>query len=277
MKEISPAARSLSKRLSNYATKIKVPFQYVSTAFLLERLALRLTADDELSRHIVFKGGYVGLRVYHSPRYTLDLDILMQRQRLTWAVERARSAARTDLKDEVNFVFDKTVDLLTQGEYPGTRLVFRACIGRQAPDNQRAQVIHLDIGVGDKVVPRAVDTPLILGGGAISWYVYPPENIAAEKIHALVARGSANSRAKDIFDLCHLLGSCTRDALLLSLRRTFDGRGDVLPGNIAQEISTFDRTLLRKGWASAVGSLRERPDFDEMFEELKRLLDFDTA
>jgi hypothetical protein len=49
----------------------------VETVFLIERLVARLIADKKLSQNLVFKGGFVGLRVYDSPRYTIDLDALL--------------------------------------------------------------------------------------------------------------------------------------------------------------------------------------------------------
>ncbi len=65
---------SVRKKLSNLSQKLKAPYRNVETVLLIERLVARLVADKKLSQHLVFKGGFVGLRVYESPRYTIDLD-----------------------------------------------------------------------------------------------------------------------------------------------------------------------------------------------------------
>ncbi len=64
---------SISKRLSNLAAKTDVQFKHIATAFLIERLVWRLTTEPKLANKLVFKGGFVGLRVYDSRRYTIDL------------------------------------------------------------------------------------------------------------------------------------------------------------------------------------------------------------
>ncbi len=119
----------------------------------------------------------------------------------------AQAAAESDLKDGVWFRAEKTVDLKTQGEYGGLRIVLRTGIGEILKNLKKAQIVHFDIGKGDPVVPGPVDveTPFLLGGGSLSWRVYPVETTVAEKLHALIIRGSESSRSKDVFDLGLLL------------------------------------------------------------------------
>ena len=79
MSKLKSQARSIGDRLSRISKASGVPYLLVLTEFLLERLAVRLVADRNLSQCLVFKGGYVSLRVYNSPRYTVDLDALLLR------------------------------------------------------------------------------------------------------------------------------------------------------------------------------------------------------
>lgn len=53
---------SVRQRLINLSVEIGVPFQNLETAFILERLVARLTADAELQKHLVFRGGFVALK-----------------------------------------------------------------------------------------------------------------------------------------------------------------------------------------------------------------------
>ena len=57
---------SVRQKLINLSSELVVPYQNLETAFILERLVARLTADEKLSTHLVFKGGFVGLKVYNS-------------------------------------------------------------------------------------------------------------------------------------------------------------------------------------------------------------------
>ena len=78
MKMLKDQARSIGAKLSAVAKKLNVPYQKILTEFLLERLVVRLNGNPELSQYLIFKGGYVSLRVYNSPRYTIDLDALLK-------------------------------------------------------------------------------------------------------------------------------------------------------------------------------------------------------
>lgn len=98
--------QSVRQRLINLSLEAGLPYQNVETAFILERLVARLLADETLNRHLVFKGGFVGLRVYDSPRYTVDVDALVVQADVEATLERAREKADSDLEDGVWFRFE---------------------------------------------------------------------------------------------------------------------------------------------------------------------------
>lgn len=108
---------------------LRAAYPKILTEFLLERLTARLISDPDLEKRLVFKGGYVSLRVYDSPRYTIDLDALLRSGSLQELSKTAKVAAESDLDDGVWFRLEKTVDLETQGDYGGLRLVLRCGIG----------------------------------------------------------------------------------------------------------------------------------------------------
>jgi len=114
--------------------------------------------------------------------------------------------------------------------------------------------------------PVEVETPFLLGGGKLSWSVYPAETTVAEKLHALVVRGAESSRSKDIFDLNLLLTKCDPAILKKSVTETFRHRGDTVPTDLAEHLRQIDRKLLKMGWASAIGDIASAPDFDEEFD-----------
>lgn len=271
-------AKSIAAKLSSLAKSRGVPYQIISTTFLLERLLARLLLDSQLSKTLIFKGGYVGLRVYESPRYTIDLDALLHKTDAVATLKRSAEAAKADIGDGAWFIFESQIDLTTQGEYGGIRQVFRAGIGEPLKDLRLAQVVHFDVGIGDPVTPGPVKikTEELLGEERLSWQVYPVETIAAEKLHTLVDRGGNNSRAKDIYDLHFYLPRTDGKILATAIERCFSFRGTPVPTDIPSLLSRIDSTLLKKGWKSATISLKEAPEFDDAFngvvKELRRRL-----
>lgn len=108
---------SVRQKITDLATKLDIPFQNIQTAFMIERLIVRLVANKNLAKYLVFKGGFVGLRVYNSERYTIDLDALLVKANSESILALTRKNAEVDLDDGVWFKFEDQVDLATQGEY----------------------------------------------------------------------------------------------------------------------------------------------------------------
>jgi hypothetical protein len=135
-------AASINRRLSNISKKKNVAFTFVMTEFLIERLLARLVADSELKNLLVFKGGFVALKQYESPRYTIDLDALARRNPGTALERLIDSAISQRLEDAVWFRRESTIDLATQGEYGGIRFSLRAGIGEVLKNLKRAQILN---------------------------------------------------------------------------------------------------------------------------------------
>lgn len=272
---MTPNAKKISMQIKRVAQERGVSYAEVLTEFLIERAVIRLVAVKFLYDRLVFKGGFVGLRVYGSPRYTTDLDAVIRYQDQREVLDNARKSMEKDLDDSVWFRFEAQVDLDTQNEYGGIRLQFRSGLGEPLENLRRAQIINLDIGTGDPITPGAVEkiTETTLGGGEVSWFVYPIETIIAEKLHPIAHLGAANSRSKDIFDLAFYLPNASPEVLREAIARTFKYRGDSPPKNMAGYIEKMDVSLLRKGWRSATASIRPAPpDFDQVLEKVISML-----
>jgi len=157
---------SVRQKLTAISKKLDVPYKDIETVFMIERLVARLIADKHLASHLVFKGGFVGLKIYESPRYTVDLDALLVKANIEETLERVKQQAESDLNDGVWFRFESQVDLATQGEYGGIRHSYRAGIGEVLKNIKKAQVVHFDLGIGDPVTPgpQKKQTPSLLSG-----------------------------------------------------------------------------------------------------------------
>ncbi len=265
---------SINARLRRIATDKNVAFDRLFINFLIERAAARLMRDVRLYDHLVFKGGYVALRIYQSPRHTVDLDAVIHGLSKEVAVDAAKKTMFEDLGDGVWFQFEKTVDLTTQQEYGGVRLVYRGGVGTPLADVRRAPIVNIDFGIGDPVTPepRSLATPTHLAGEPLSWRVYPVETIVAEKLHALYTHASLNSRSKDVFDLSFLLPKVVPIDLDAALTATFQFRGAKRPPALSAALRTNDVTTLKRGWKSAVKDIADAPSFDDAFARVLELL-----
>ena len=263
-------AQSITAKLSQLTRAQDKPYDKLLTIVLLERAVARLVADTTLARCLIFKGGYVSVRVYDSPRFTTDIDAVLHGLDQTSAVEKIREQMALPFGDGAWFRYEKEQNLVTQSEYGGWRLVFRGGLGDPPEKLHRAQIIDIDIGTGDPVTPapRLVETESLVGNDSLSWQVYPVETILAEKLHTLVARGSANSRARDVYDICLLLPRADAETLRTALQATFAYRGDNLPDEIAGVLQLMDTGLLERGWHSATGHISEVGEFNATWHEL---------
>lgn len=259
---------SITQKIANLAKKRGVPFEFLATEFLIERLVSRLVANSKLSKSLIFKGGFVGLRVYNSSRYTIDLDALLKRSNIESTLDLTRTAAETDLNDGVWFRFEDQIDLQTQGECGGIRQIFRVGFGEIPKKISQAQILNFDLGIGDPVEPiETIMTPL-LSDEKLSWSIYPIETIIAEKLHALIDRGELNSRSKDIYDLSVFLPNANKSRLQSALKNCFKYRETELPDRFSDILKTLDTRVLERGWQSAVKSISDAPDFQAAYDKL---------
>lgn len=268
---------SVAQKLASLANKTGVQYEHLATEFLIERLVARLTGYKDLHKSLVFKGGFVGLRVYDSKRYTVDLDALLLKSNIEATLEKARVAAETDLNDGVWFRFEQQVDLKAQGEYGGIRQSYRAGFGEVLKKLSKAQIINFDLGIGDPVTPISSKTTALISGEELSWSIYPIETIAAEKLHALIELGDTNSRSKDIHDLVQFLPKVEKGLLRESLKKCFKYRETKLPERLSDALKSLNTKVLERGWANAVTSVKPAPKFLPTYEKLILLLeDFDS-
>lgn len=243
----------------------------------LECAIARLSFSQELAEHLIFKGGFVLLKSYDSFRFTRDADalaVIITKEKLKRLVYAALSV---DLDDGLWFGDIQMRELTGQGEYGAYRFDFAFQLGK--PDLgklRKLSRVHLDVSFNDKLPSKPLDQvmPSVLEREEqIVWKIYPVEYIIAEKIQTLIERGSANSRAKDIFDLNFLLPRCkNREALLLAIKNTFENRGTALPSSFAACVRQFDERILNAAWPG-IKILDEKVKFDIAWNTLINILE----
>ena len=113
----------------------------------------------------------------------------------------------------------------------------------------------------------------LISGDELSWSIYPIETIIAEKLHAIVARGDANSRSKDVYDLMLFLPRADEKVLSEAIEKCFEFRKTEMPESFVKLLKQLDTSILEKGWASATVSIDKAPKFKTTFEALTKMLE----
>ncbi|MCU0222795.1 MAG: nucleotidyl transferase AbiEii/AbiGii toxin family protein [Acidobacteria bacterium] len=273
-------AHSVQVRLVRHAEEIGVDPNLVLTRYATERLLYRLA----ISRHaglFILKGALLMLAwLGETLRPTRDADLLGLGEMTDDAISRTFRELCTVAAEPDGLSFDPAavrVAPIRPGDvYGGQRVDLLARLG---PARIKVQV---DIGVGDAVEPEAewLEYPGLLDFPRPRLRAYRPETVIAEKVHAMVTLGTANSRMRDFFDIYALAENERFDSRILSraIRATFERRRTVVPRELPIALTaefgmlpdkrTQWAAFLRKGRIRGVSS-----DFPAVVAALARFLD----
>lgn len=221
---------SVRQRLQDHARKTDRPFQEVLEYYAMERFLFRLASSPGSDR-FVLKGALMFVAWgAHGFRPTRDIDLLARMANDPEAIASVVRELCTIEVPEDGMSFDETsvrAEVIKEGaDYEGVRVTFRGSL-------QNARVaMQIDVGFGDVVTPRPVDTvyPAILSFASPQLAGYTRETAIAEKFEAMVHLGLLNSRMKDFFDIWLLSRQFEFDGATLAaaVERTFANRKTVL-------------------------------------------------
>ena len=229
---------SVRQRLLNLAHARGQPMELLLTRYALERLLHRLSLSPHRER-FVLKGAMLLATWFDEPhRATRDVDLLgFGDSAHDVLLGTFREVMAIEIDDGLSFDLKglRIEAIREEIEYGGSRLRTTAALaGARIP-------ITVDIGFGDAVEPGVedIDLPVLLDMPSPHLRAYPPETVIAEKFHAMVALGRANSRMKDYYDVWML--TSTFDLEPERLRRaivaTFARRNTVIPAMVPDGLS----------------------------------------
>ena len=269
---------ALKARLKFIAQEKLKTFNEVWKQLLLERFLARLS-HSLYREQFIFKGGLLLAQYIELGRETTDIDFSMTKMKSEFSIiEKALcEIISVDVNDLFRFEWD-SMQTLSQPhmEYTGFRATIQAYFGNMKDK------IHIDIGVGDVVVPNEKDyrpfeyngKPLFVGG--ITMLVYPVEAIFAEKLETIISKGSNNSRMKDYHDVILMIkepGLLAPAILSEKLQATFKHRST--PFVIPIEFDLQEISQLQGLWSNhlrGLGDVRKRLDLpDEMSDVLAEI------
>jgi len=184
---------SVRQRLLNLAQATGRPLELLLTRYALERLLHRLSLSAHRHR-FVLKGAMLLATWFDEPhRATRDVDLLGFGDSAEDALlDTFREIMALEVDDGVSFDLQglRIEAIREELEYGGSRLRTTAALaGARIP-------ITVDIGFGDAVAPgiEDIELPVLMDMPSPHLRAYPLETVIAEKFHAMVVLGLANSR-----------------------------------------------------------------------------------
>ena len=248
---------SVLARLLALAKRRGDNYSLLLNRFALERILHRLSVSDHADRFLL-KGALLFSLWYEQPhRPTRDADLLCfgddNAERLAAIFQ---GIASIHLDDGVTF--DRAsvrVDAIREDKlYGGLRVRLTGRIG------SARCALQIDIGFGDAVTPAPITVvfPALLPDfGSPRLRVYPVYTVIAEKYHAMVALGLANSRMKDFFDLATIAVRTELEGATLAraIAATFARRNTALPTHapIALTREFGDHPDKQRQWQAFLG------------------------
>ena len=276
MKNIS---HSVKERLRNVAEDAKENFQFVLTRYAIERLLFRLAQSPHRDSFIL--KGAILFQVWTGTihRATKDLDLLGYGENSTERIKDVfRDVCRLAVDDDgltFNTESMRVERIKEDDNYEGVRLHFDALL-------ERARIrLQVDIGFGDAITPAAVEAeyPTLLNFTAPRLRVYPKETVVAEKFHAMVSLGIANSRLKDFYDVWTLAKNFAFEGSLLSraIAATFKRRHTEIPRTtpLALTVEFATDQSKAKQWQAFLSRSKlasRQSDFGEVVALLQKFL-----
>jgi predicted nucleotidyltransferase component of viral defense system len=224
-------AHSVQVHLVQHAKKLGIDPNVVLVRYASERLLYRLSQSPHAER-FVLKGALL-LLVWlgETIRPTRDADLLGFGELDVESLRRLFGDVCAQPVKPDGLEFDpaslRVGPIRVEDAYGGQRVELTARLGKA---RLRVQV---DVGIGDAVVPEPqwIEYPSLLDLPRPRLRAYRPETAVAEKLHAMVVLGAANSRMRDFFDVHALASGWTFDGALLAeaITATFARRRTDLP------------------------------------------------
>jgi predicted nucleotidyltransferase component of viral defense system len=191
-KQLKDKTHNLSGGNSNKA-------QTLIRNYMMERFLERVTLSKYRNNFILKGGMLVAAMVGLETRATMDIDTTVKA--LSLNPDRTRVIVEeilaVEINDGVHFSISKESSIMEEHDYPGLRYILNATLERMR------EIIRIDISTGDIITPAAIEYSykLMFEDRRISLWTYNLETVLSEKIETMMARGTANTRMRDFYDV----------------------------------------------------------------------------
>lgn len=271
-------SRQVKDLIRNQSKGNSAKAQILLRIYMMERFLERLSVSD-YNKNFILKGGMlVSSMVGIDMRSTMDIDTTLKN--LPLSEESVKSIIEyitaIKLEDNISFRIKSISEIMEESEYSGIRVSLDGVL-----DMMRVP-LKIDISTGDVITPREIEyeMPLMFENRKIAVLAYNTETLLAEKLETVIARGTANTRLRDFYDIYIILSNSMYevdvDNFCLAFRSTCKKRGsDVLIDDaelIIREIET-DKNM-QDLWRAYSNKFEYAKDisWDMVIEAVKQLL-----
>ena len=213
------SAQQLKDKIKNIAQGDSMKAQLLLRNYMMERFLARVSLSGYKDNFILKGGMLVSAIVGIQARATMDIDttvraLPLKLEETKFIIEKIIAI---DANDGITFEIKKVSDIMEEHDYPGIRLVLDAWL-----ENIK-QAIKVDISTGDEITPNAIRYyyKLMFNGGELAIWSYNLETLLAEKLETVVARGTANTRMRDFYDIYTLWQDKESEIDVEILRKAF--------------------------------------------------------
>jgi predicted nucleotidyltransferase component of viral defense system len=269
---------SVRQKLLNVSISKEVDYNIVLIWYGLERFLYRLSMS-KYSDQFILKGAMLFAVWTKQPlRPTKDLDLMAYGDASADYLKKTFIEICQTKVDDDGVVFDtdgiEINEIREDQEYSGQRVKLLARLGN-------AKIgLQIDIGFGDAVTPAPtkIKYPVLIESPVPTIKAYSKETVIAEKLHAMVVLGIANSRMKDFYDLWIMSKQFDFDGSLLTeaITATFERRkttlSDDLPLALTEDFSS-DATISQR-WKAFANKLKHSADTPPLNQIINDLKDF---
>lgn len=192
-------SRQLKALVRNLTQGNSTQAQIIIRNYVMERFLERVSLSKYKNNFILKGGMLVSAMVGIDNRSTLDIDTTIKNMPLTLETAREiiEEIINIPIDDGMSFAIKGVSEIMDEAEYSGVRANLEAKL-----ETMRTP-LKIDISTGDVITPREISYSfkLMFEERTISILAYNLETILAEKLETVIARGIANTRLRDYYDL----------------------------------------------------------------------------
>lgn len=212
-------SRQLKALVRNLTKGDSLQAQIIMRNYVMERFLERISLSKYRNNFILKGGMLVSAMVGLDTRSTMDIDTTIKNMPLS--VENAREMIEeiiaVPIDDGMTFSIKSVGEIMDEAEYTGVRVNLEATL-----ETMRTP-LKVAISTGDIITPREVlyTFKLMFEERTISILAYNLETVLAEKMETVIARGVANTRLRDYYDLYILQNEYTHAISMEQFKAAF--------------------------------------------------------
>lgn len=212
-------SRQLKALVRNLTKGDSIQAQIIMRNYVMERFLERISLSKYRNNFILKGGMLVSAMVGLDTRSTMDIDTTIKN--LPLSIENAREMIEEIIEipidDGMTFSIKSVSEIMDEAEYSGVRVNLEATL-----ETMRTP-LKVDISTGDIITPKEVSYTfkLMFEERTISILAYNLETVLAEKMETVIARGIANTRLRDYYDLYILQNEYTHSINMEQLKEAF--------------------------------------------------------